>query len=177
MLERSFHQRRARALLRVLPFDRPILFLCHGNICRSPFAAYWWNRMIEVKPCKLPRAISAGVHSVQGRKTPQRHQKLASAFGVDLSRHRSEVVNALLVEQAGAVIVMDRKNYRFLASSYSSYLSKTTYLGLFEKVPRRDIADPYDLQEKEAALVYSHLAASLEGLADILCQRAKQVAS
>jgi protein-tyrosine-phosphatase/biotin carboxylase len=158
-------RRRAQGLLASLRGDdeATLLFLCYGNICRSPFAARYWNRRLGELGLAGPRAISAGLHEKEGRQTPARYQVLARALGVELADHRSLRLRPEAARQAGAIFVMDGANLRGLDPRDRD---KAIPLGMFARRPGQsiEIADPYDLPLAAARRSYEHLVAALEGL-------------
>src|SRR5262245_49404600 len=92
-VDRALHPFRHRAaLLRVR--ERPprtILFVCHGNICRSPFAAAAAVRRFADIGGDAAAIGSAGFIG-PGRPCPPTAQEAARAAGVDLSWHRSSLL-------------------------------------------------------------------------------------
>jgi protein-tyrosine-phosphatase len=148
-------------------FERPprrILFLCHGNICRSPFAAAYWNTRLRAFSSTLPEADSAGFHQVPDRRTPSWLSEAAREYKIDLDAHRSRVVSKREIETADAIFVMDRQNYRRLIGQFPSMQDKAHFLGLFADDGRGEIADPYYNGEANVRACCEQLVSSLEGL-------------
>ena len=58
-----------------------LLFLCFGNICRSPFAEIYWNKVVVSIGCKTPEVTSAGFVEETGRNTPNRFIEMLKVFG------------------------------------------------------------------------------------------------
>jgi protein-tyrosine phosphatase len=180
-LARRRHRRRERHLLRRLSashrqragrpeyFSEPprrILFVCEGNVCRSPFAEQYWRRSLGPGTATLPAASSAGLHPVAGRSTPAWLARLAAAYGVDLTRHRSSVIDETQVAAADAIFVMDRRTYGGLTSRFPRARAKTYFLGWFAgDGGATEIADPYNQSNARAAQCLLLLARSLDGLA------------
>src|SRR5437879_8343582 len=96
--DRLLHARRRReARTPLLPTRRSSdLVICHGNICRSPFAAALLAR--ELAPYGIP-VVSAGFIGA-GRPAPPEALAAAAAHDVDLSCHRSQPVLPGLVQGA-----------------------------------------------------------------------------
>jgi protein-tyrosine-phosphatase/predicted ATP-grasp superfamily ATP-dependent carboligase len=154
-------------------FDRPlrqIMFLCYGNICRSPFAAYYWNTMIRELSLTGPSAISTGLHPHPGRNTPSWFADIAAEYNIDLTKHKSSLVTYNEVESADAIFLMDRTNYRALLRGYPWAKSKTFFLGLFAEDNRIEIADPYSMRIEEALACLHQLVSSLDGLLNLAPQ-------
>jgi protein-tyrosine-phosphatase/predicted ATP-grasp superfamily ATP-dependent carboligase len=116
-----------------------VLFVCKGNICRSPFAEWALRR-------SLPNRIevrSAGFFPPAGRHSPEPALTAASRFQVDLSGHRSRVLDAGTVSWADFILFMDFECEQMLRSKMPDALRKAHYIGAFH--PRRlvQIPDPF----------------------------------
>jgi protein-tyrosine-phosphatase/predicted ATP-grasp superfamily ATP-dependent carboligase len=145
-----------------------ILFVCAGNICRSPFVEKYWNQHIREQWPNAPLASSAGLIDNTGTSSPPHCVAAARRFGVDLTSHSSQVVRPDLLEQADAVFVMDLSNYRILKQSRPGALNKAALLGLFNRSGAAEISDPYSMGFRETVDVYEHAIKALKGLAETM---------
>src|SRR5438128_12633633 len=103
---RIFHPLRRRAAAarlarRGLPAS--ILFVCHGNICRSPLAAALLRRALS----RQEVAVASAGFSDPGRPAPAEAVAAASRYGVDLSAHRSQLLTPDRARGADLVVAMD----------------------------------------------------------------------
>jgi protein-tyrosine-phosphatase len=99
---RSLLTRRALAAHRG---PAPLLFVCHGNLSRSAFAAALARRAAP------DRVVSeAGCHPVGGRTSPAAAIEAARAWDVDLAAHRSRVLTAGDMDAGAAIFVFDARN-------------------------------------------------------------------
>jgi protein-tyrosine-phosphatase/predicted ATP-grasp superfamily ATP-dependent carboligase len=147
---------------------QPLLFLCLGNICRSPFAAAYFNARVKALGLPLPLAHSAALLDKPGRGTPVRLVQLAQGFGLDLSEHRSKTVTSGQLRQAAAVLVMDAGNAWDLWTGHPQAFARTYPLGIYE-APRPSTAlaqvpDPYDRSPAESVACYQQIARCIDGL-------------
>jgi protein-tyrosine phosphatase len=153
-----------------LPRDATnILFLCLGNICRSPFAELFWNEQLRPQHSLLPHATSAGFYPVADRRTPEKFLPLTTKFGVDLSNHRSRIVNQAMVDEAEIICIMDGDNWLDFIKTYPSAKDKLYFLGAFDDPQAPEIPDPDRLDAHEARPIYERIARSLHALASRLC--------
>ncbi len=132
----------ARSPFGVAPDLNEVLFLCYGNICRSAFAAIYWNQRTG------HIARSAGFVRKENRRTPLRISGLARDLGVDLANHRSKLVDATAIDGATAIFVMDGQNIEDLLELFPRARGKTWLLGSF--LGMHAIHDPYLLPDREA---------------------------
>jgi protein-tyrosine phosphatase len=143
-----------------------ILFVCHGNLCRSPFAEHYWHGLSQRQP--LPEALSAGLAPDEDRPTPAWVVRLAAEYAVDLSRHRSRAVTDRQALGADAVFVMDRRSYFDLAARFPDAADRIYLLGWFEDDGNADIGDPYDKTTAVARQSFDRAIRALHGLAACL---------
>lgn len=131
--------RRARDRLLREP-RRSLLFVCLGNICRSPYAEYAFRSRSDGSV----RAGSAGF-ILPGRNPPDHALEAAAARGIHTGTHCSEVVTDDRARQADAVFIFDRFNARRLKREASVPSDRVFWLGDFDPVwvGKRAIIDPW----------------------------------
>jgi len=103
--ERLLHPwRRARARGRLAAGAAPstVLVVCHGNICRSPYAAGALRRLVP-PPVRVESAGLVGPH----RSAPPEAVDVAGERGIDLRRHSSRLASPAAIAKADLVIVME----------------------------------------------------------------------
>jgi protein-tyrosine phosphatase len=129
------------------PATASVLFVCMGNICRSPTAEGVFRALVERERLSgRIRIESAGTHDSQlGAPPDTRAVRVAKLRGYDLSAQRARRFE---VEDFGRfewIIAMDGHNLRFLKSLRPS--DHSGHMGLFldfaPELGLRDIPDPY----------------------------------
>jgi len=138
---------------------RRILFVCYGNICRSPLAELYAKRL-----CPDLEVASAGFHDAVDRVAPEWYQSIVAELGVDLSSCRSKRIDAAQVEWAQLILLADFDNLDRFEREFSKSMDKTTMLGFFLPAPRAVIEDPYDLQPTDARMAVQQVLAAVNGL-------------
>src|SRR5258708_13048200 len=83
---------------------KTILFVCTGNICRSPMAEGLFRH--AVKGRSDFRVLSAGVGAVEGLPPSEHAVRALQELEIDISRQRSRMLTAALVEQATYIFGM-----------------------------------------------------------------------
>lgn len=93
-----------------------VLFVCMGNICRSPTAQGIFAALLEREGLQnVIEVDSAGTHSYHiGNPPDRRAQASAQRRGIDLSGLRARRVEQRDFEQFDYVLAMDQENYRHL---------------------------------------------------------------
>jgi protein-tyrosine-phosphatase len=139
---------------------RTLLFLCYGNICRSPYAEYRWQQLARAYPSlAIPR--SAGFHDKVERSTPVRFQSAARHRDVELHGHRSIKISQTLIDDADWILVMDEANLRSLQQGFPAAMEKVLMLGACDAPENPTIPDPYGRPIGEGCKAYARIDAAL----------------
>lgn len=136
---------RAMGRLRVPSASRSLLFVCFGNIIRSPMCEALVKRALAGQPRSDITVTSAGIHAIPGRQAHPWAISAASEMGIDLSHHEARLLTAEMVAHADAILAMDCRNVVELVSQFPSAKRKVYMLGAYAENGRRsvEIEDPY----------------------------------
>ena len=143
--DRFQHDTQRAAAVALLRASRPvqsILVVCHGNICRSPYAAASLRRHAAEASLEL-RVESAGFFG-PNRGAPRHALDAAAARSTDLSAHRSRLVERELLDAADLIVVMEPGQAHAVVARYSAK-RRVVLLGDLDPdaVTTREITDPY----------------------------------
>lgn len=149
-----------------------ILFVCMGNICRSPSAEGVFRRVLVNHTLGAQIQIdSAGTHDYHIGQPPDRRSiDAAQRRGVDISQLNARQVIAQDFERFDLVLAMDQQNYEYLRAMAPVHLQSRIRL-FMEFAPEaalREVPDPYyggaagfervlDLLEEASAGLLAHL--------------------
>ncbi len=136
-----------------------ILFVCHGNVCRSPLA-----ERIAQQGMPSIRWVSAGFDGKPERRSPAHMIKAAAVLGVDLSANEPRRLGAADIAGADLILVMDPENLEEMKVRFPEGMAKTTLLGLFNEPQEVRIRDPYFGTESEALAVSEQLRSCVDRL-------------
>jgi protein-tyrosine phosphatase len=124
-----------------------VLFVCMGNICRSPMAEGVVRALAERAGLSSALEVdSAGTHAYhEGEHPDQRARKIAARRGYELSNLRARRVRDQDFSRFDQILAMDRQNLEFLRRLCPpEHVSK---LGLFlnyaHGLAQDEVADPY----------------------------------
>ena len=155
-------QTQVRALRRTVVNPR-IIFVCQGNICRSPFA----EALLRARLGDAPIAVgSAGMMPQPGRPTPASGVEAAAAYGIDLSAHRSAWLSRQTARSTALLIVFDEINRSAVLDRYPDLEMPMILLG--DLTGSGDITDPVDGGPAEFQLAYGRVAAGVAELMSLL---------
>lgn len=120
---------------------RRILFVCTGNVCRSPMAEYLMRHYLGGDP--RYDVESAGICAVDGAPASVHAMEVLSAKGVDLTPHRSRLATGEIVGSADMIVVMTRNHAREIRSRFPRAGDRVFTLKSFSAGSREeDVDDP-----------------------------------
>ena len=125
---------------------KSVLFVCTGNICRSPIAEGLFLRLIGNR--KDIKVASAGVHAVRGQPPSLYAVEVCEEDGVDIRNLRSQPLTAALVDQATHIFAMTGAHVETIHMLFPHGTEKTFLLREFEEPGAtvwRDVPDPIGL--------------------------------
>jgi protein-tyrosine phosphatase len=148
-----------------------ILFVCLGNICRSPFAEVLFTKLSAQANRKDLKADSAGLYALPGNSATVMAQKVASEYGVDLAGHAAKPMTKSLVDWSDLILVMERSHSDELIKDFPASKGKTLLMRSFSRFgsKNRAIADPYGLNYEAYRFCYLDIEDAVSGLIDFLC--------
>lgn len=124
-----------------------VLFVCTGNICRSPTAHGVFEALVKAKGLSdVIQVDSAGTHAYHvGEQPDVRSQKTALAHGVDLSYQRARRAERDDFHRFNYILAMDRDNYRNLKTICPKDMEERLYLFLdfAPELDDEEVPDPY----------------------------------
>ncbi len=124
-----------------------ILFVCMGNICRSPTAEGVFRHLLSAQSPPVKVTVdSAGTHAYHvGEPPDHRAQAAARRRGIDLSMIRARKVSAEDFASFDLILAMDQLNLATLADMCpGEHVHKLAlFLDYLREPERKDVPDPY----------------------------------
>lgn len=119
-----------------------ILFVCTGNICRSPLAELLLREAINTPNITT---FSAGTQALVGHQMPTVQQEIARDLGIDSpENHQAQQITLQHVEDADLILAMDRQHRSETVRLAPRALRRTFTLRelarIAELVPDEDLA-------------------------------------
>lgn len=151
-----------------------VIFICMGNICRSPTAEAVFRHYVEQEGLsEVIHIDSAGTHDYHIGDAPDgRTQSVASQRGYDMSALRGRQVGVVDFARFDYVLAMDEANLSILQRLRPR--DAESHLGLFldfaEKHDEREVPDPY----YGGAQGFEHVLDLVEDAANGLLKHIKQ---
>ena len=145
-----------------------ILFVCMGNICRSPSAEGVFRNMVKEHNLSQFFSIdSCGTHSYHTGQSPDsRSQHAAMRRGIDISQQTARTIEQNDFNRFDYILAMDNHNRSFLQSMADEvYLNKIhLFLEYAENCKLIEVPDPYFGGEEGFEIVLDLLQQASIGL-------------
>ena len=125
-----------------------VLFVCTGNMCRSPLAAAEFRALMDDYDLAGWTIDSAGTWIENGLKGDKRTLSWAKNHGLDLKNHTTQRVTGRMLSEYDLVVVMESGHKEALHNNYPGLNGNV--IGLSELCgPFYDIPDPISLPDEE----------------------------
>ena len=142
------------------------MFVCSGNICRSPFAAAVLRKMFGTDG---PLVVeSAGTMPAPGRGSPSLAVSAGAAFDIDLAAHRSIWLSRPRADAATLLVVFEEANRSAILDWHPKLRTPIIRLGDFDRAG--DIADPIDGGPEAFRACYARIERAVVAFAEFLQQ-------
>jgi protein-tyrosine phosphatase len=138
-----------------------IIFVCSGNICRSPFAHYRAKQIINgIEIC------SAGVTADNGGPADSTAIMVSAQLGVDLRNHKTSRFSSYDITSEDLILVKDAYHVNFIERHRPDLLPQTVLLGSFciDKNFPLMIKDPWSQGSVDFKYCYEQIEDALQGL-------------
>ncbi len=119
---------------------KSILFVCIGNICRSPLAEYWAIDQLKKKGLEDIQVSSAGLHAMRGSPIAKESQTILNQLAIDASPHIARQIDQKIIDAAEIIFTMESRHKEELTIAFPNSRGKIFTLGKWND---EEIADPY----------------------------------
>ena len=143
---------------------KSILFICHGNICRSPMAEFVFRHLAaEAGKSDEYRVSSAAVsYEETGNDLYPPAKRTLTAHGIPFSRHAAHRITAAEYHDYDYIVCADRSNIRLLSAIIGGDPEGKVSLLMQWAGEDRDVSDPWYTGDFETA--YRDIIAGCKGI-------------
>ena len=122
-----------------------VLFVCMGNICRSPISQGVFENILRREGLEEEVFVdSAGTGNWHvGSQPDERAQMTAGLRGLDLSAQRARQISPKDCDDFDYILTMDEENYRTVSALCQGSAVVRPFLDFASDSPEREVPDPY----------------------------------
>ena len=154
---------------KVPPSARSLVFVCFGNIMRSPIGEAFFKEAIALNGNTGVKVSSAGLNATAGRPAHPWAIAAAQDFGISLDLHQATLLTRAMVDEADAIVAMDFQNQVEFLSRFPDAADRLYMLGAYSGTAGSiEIRDPFYGDLDETRRCYQRLQTCVRNLADSL---------
>lgn len=141
-----------------------ILFVCHGNICRSPMAEFVMKHLTQQRGVARDYEIASAATSAEeiGSGVHRGTREILAPLGITCAGKRAVQLRRADYDRYDLILGMDRANLRDMRSLFGGDPENKLHLLLEYTGSDRDIADPWYTGNFE--VTYRDVSAGCEAL-------------
>lgn len=143
-----------------------LLFVCTGNVCRSPLAEGYFKSLLQKKNMNGFQVTSAGIAALSGAPPFECAIEVAQIHEFDISEKRAEQLTLEMLQEADQVLCMETWQASAIMQMDPRQSRKIALLGAFhpEGAPLFQIPDPADFNVPETLRTFEAIKESVEAL-------------
>jgi protein-tyrosine-phosphatase len=144
------------------------LFICFGNLMRSPMAEAMLKHVLAERGIEGAVVRSAGLHALNGREAHPWALAVSQELGIPLDQHRAQLLTPELVSSSDLIFAMDFENLAELQTLYPEARHKILLLSHYAQGSQRDreIPDPYFGDMDTTRRCYAVIRTCIDNLAN-----------
>ncbi|MDA1001310.1 MAG: low molecular weight protein arginine phosphatase [bacterium] len=142
-----------------------ILFVCTGNLCRSPMAERMLKKFLSREGRKDVEVRSAGTHAMTGNPSPVEAIQVANQAGIDLTPHQAQPLTDEIVDWADRIVVMSPDHADYIEVNFPHGIEKIDEMAIYRPGgrPGDTIKDPYGQSLFHYRQYYGELMEAVQG--------------
>ncbi|WP_333609508.1 arsenate reductase/protein-tyrosine-phosphatase family protein [Arsukibacterium sp.] len=138
---------------------RRLVFVCQGNICRSPYAHYLALKHTD-------QVASLGYATTSNKPAYPLALKVAKARGVDMSAHLTTDITDFVFAPGDLLLVMEDRHLPKVQRQAEQHQAQVALLGLWANPTTALLYDPHSLSEPYFHSCYQRIESAVSALMD-----------
>ena len=147
-----------------------IIFVCTGNICRSPMAEGILRQRIKEMGRNDLVVSSMGIHGLTDFPAAEYAQVVCEENGIDISSHIARPIIGEELQESDLILGMEPIHTKFLRTFFPWHRNKIFLLGAWpkEKARKSSIQDPMGGSIEDFQLVFNIIQSHIDRILPLL---------
>jgi protein-tyrosine phosphatase len=145
---------------------RRILFVCTGNICRSPMAEGLMKSLVSTQEASWTIS-SAGIAAVVNNPATSNAQIVLKKYDLNISQHLARQITEKIVIDSDLILTMEEMHQREILHRYPFAYGRVFLLGKWQDF---EVPDPYGKPLKHYENTYELIKLGLEDWLNKICK-------
>jgi protein-tyrosine phosphatase len=141
-----------------------ILFVCTGNVCRSPLGEGYLKHLLSRNGQNGVEVSSAGIAALVGAPPFECAMEVAQKHGFDISEHVARQITGPLIEEIDRIFCMESWQANIVREMDPKRAKRVMLLGSYhpDNSPQFQIPDPVDFTVPETLITFDLIKPSIE---------------
>lgn len=148
-----------------------IMFVCTGNICRSPMAHYYMQKKLyDFKKENDYMVSSCGTHAITGENATDNAIRAMTKYNVDLTKHKATNIHDTDIENYDYIFTLTSHHKDIILQFYPAlnYKVHTIKEFVYHDVKYKDIDDPWGLDLNVYIATAEDIVNSIDKMMDMI---------
>jgi protein-tyrosine-phosphatase len=151
-----------------------IIFICSGNVCRSPMAEASLRYRLPAELKERVAISSAGISTLSGLAPTVEAELAARMKGYNMSQHRSKSASEAALDEADLILCMENNHVKAILSHLPRIADRVHLLTGFKSKRSDDIPDPYGRDIQSYKDILNLIDAELDRVASAIWKMARK---
>ena len=130
-----------------------VLFVCTGNICRSPMGEALLRNELEKRGCRDVEVASVGTWAYEGQSATREAVETLRKRSIDLSAHRSRAVDVEELRDSDVIVAMTSVHVREISQLAPDVAERIVLAKEVKEIEARSLDPDASADERAKALL------------------------